>query len=288
MSLPLRSPLFVPGDRPDRVLKALRSPTDAVVVDLEDAVADAAKTPARDLVTQAITEASFPSSVRLYLRVNAIGTTWFDGDVDTCRVLGDRLDGVVLPKATAAADVLRLADELSGCAGITILPIVETAGGVLDAHAIATSTDRVETLLFGAADLCTELRVQPTPDGTELLHARSQVVLAAAAAGCPRPVDGPYLRLDDPDGLRRACAHARRLGFGGKATIHPTQLDPVRSEFAPDEHEVQWARRVDQAFAHAEEAGRGSIRLDDGTFVDYPVARRARAILADADHSETV
>jgi citrate lyase subunit beta / citryl-CoA lyase len=283
----LRTALFVPGDRPARIGKAFGCVTDAVVVDLEDAVADSEKDVARDIVTETLAATS-PAPLRLYLRVNGVGTKWFDDDLETCRALGQRLQGVVLPKATTAADVLRLVEGLRNLDDIAIVPIVETAAGVLNAYAVAASSDRVETLLFGAADLSTELQVQATPDGDELLLARSQVVLAAAAAGRRRPLDGPYLRLDDVAGLQRSSALARRLGFGGKAVIHPAQLDTVTATFAPGDDEVQWAQRVHEAFARAEKVGQGSVRLDDGTFVDYPVASRARAILADAGLAEPV
>jgi citrate lyase subunit beta/citryl-CoA lyase len=283
VSLRLRTALFAPGDRPDRVKKALRGQADAVVIDLEDAVATSEKETARDLVTQTLDTAVSGSVPALYIRVNAVDTPWFEDDLDACRAVGRSLHGVVLPKAAAAADVLRVVQGLKNLDHLRVLPIVESAEGVLNAYAVAASSDRVETLLFGAADLSTELRVQTTPDGDELLLARSQVVLAAAAAGRRRPLDGPYLRLDDVAGLQRSSAHAKRLGFGGKAVIHPAQLAPVTAAFTPADIEVDWARRVHEAFARAEAAGQGSIRLDDGTFVDYPVARRARSILADAE-----
>jgi len=283
----LRTALFVPADRPERIAKAVAQQTDAVVVDLEDAVADAAKPGARASAVRAIGETADPHPL-LMVRVNATDSPWFDDDVEALASVAGMLWGVVLPKATASADVLLLQERLTQvaherAADVRVIPIVETAAGVLSAREIAAASDAVETLLFGAADLSTELRTEASADGDELLLARSQVVLAAAAAGVGRPVDGPYLRLDDADGLRRSTEHARRLGFGGKAVIHPAQLATVASVFSPDRAEVTWARAVDAAFALAEREGRASIRLDDGTFVDYPVARRARAILAEAE-----
>jgi citrate lyase subunit beta / citryl-CoA lyase len=283
----LRTALFVPADRPERIAKAIAQQADAVVVDLEDAVANEAKPGARATAVRAIGGTAGPPPL-LMVRVNATGSRWFDDDVEALAAVTDKLWGVVLPKATAAADVLLLEERLTqvaheGAGDIRIIPIVETAAGVLSAREIAGASPAVETLLFGAADLSTELQTEATADGDELLHARSQVVLAAAAAGVGRPVDGAYLRLDDADGLRRSTEHARRLGFGGKAVIHPAQLATVFSVFSPHHSQVSWARAVDEAFAAAERDGRASIRLDDGTFVDYPVARRARAILAEAE-----
>jgi citrate lyase subunit beta / citryl-CoA lyase len=293
VGLRLRNALFVPADRPERIAKAVTQPTDAVVVDLEDAVSEDSKDGARAIAVRALRALAEPHP-HLLVRVNATGSPWFADDVDALAPLQDRLWGVVLPKATTADDVLVLQQRLASLRrgnetteSVRVLPIVETAAGVLAAHEIAAASDAVTTLLFGAADLCAELQVETTADGDELLHARSQVVLAAAAAGLARPLDGPYLRLDDTEELRRSAAYAKRLGFGGQAVIHPAQLGVVSSVFAPDGDQVRWARAVHEAFAAAEREGRASIRLADGTFVDYPVAKRARAILAEADVERT-
>jgi citrate lyase subunit beta / citryl-CoA lyase len=293
VTLRLRTALFVPADRPERIAKAVAQPTDAVVVDFEDAVADSAKESARATAVRAIGGVADPHP-HLMVRVNAADTPWFADDVAALEPVLDTLAAVVLPMTTTAEDVLLLEQRLTTAGGrrattndVRIVPIVETAAGVLAAREIAAASDRVETLLFGAADLSTELQVEATAKGEELLHARSHVVLAAAAAGVSRPVDGPYLRLDDLTGLGRSTEHARALGFAGKAVIHPSQLDTVASVLAPTAEEVRWARNVDEAFTAAERDGRASIRLDDGTFVDYPVARRARAILTEADVERT-
>ncbi|MGH3357622.1 MAG: HpcH/HpaI aldolase/citrate lyase family protein [Nocardioidaceae bacterium] len=291
MSPRLRTALFVPGDRPDRIAKAVGYPTDVVVVDLEDAVADGMKEQARDVARRATATLEHPS-VRLMVRVNPVDSPWFADDVAALEPLLNQLSAVVLPKATAddvrRLEVLltRLESATLATRGTGILPIVETAAGVLDAAGIAVGSERVETLVFGVADLSAELRIEASAEGDELLHARSHMVLACAAAGRTPPVDGPYLRLDDPDGLETSVAHARRLGFGGKAVIHPRQLDAVTAAFSPNRTEVAWARAVDAAYSAAEQTGRGAVRLDDGTFVDQPVARRARAILAEAAAQE--
>jgi citrate lyase subunit beta / citryl-CoA lyase len=302
----LRTALFVPGDRPERIANAVRCASDAVVVDLEDAVAAEAKGRARDLAVDAIageagsrTDGPWPGEPgserpAWLVRVNAADTAWFADDVAALAPVLPALSGVVLPMCTTPDDVQRLDAALTGLdvslVGPTrptaILPIVETAQGVLSAASIAAASARVHTLVFGAADLSAELGVIATPDGDELLHARSQVALATAAAGRQRPLDGPHLTLDDADGLARSAALARRLGYGGKAVIHPSQLEAVTAAFSPTAAEVDWARAVDEAFTAAEHAGRGAIRLHDGTFVDQPVAHRARAILAEVTSQE--
>jgi citrate lyase subunit beta/citryl-CoA lyase len=286
---PLRTVLFVPGDRPDRIPKAYASGADAIAVDLEDAVAASAKARARESAARAIAALDL-SDTTICVRVNALSTGLAEDDLRALVPVLGAVDLVVLPMTSDRAAVTELAGLLADAetraelppGRVAIMPLIETAAGVLAAKQIAAADDRVHTLAFGPADLSRELGVTPTADGTELFHARSQVVLAAAAAGRVPPIDGPHLDLADPDGLARSAAQARRLGFGGKQVIHPAQLAAVRRAFAPSPAELAWARDVDQAFREAERQGVGSIRLADGSFVDYPIAHRARAILAAA------
>jgi citrate lyase subunit beta/citryl-CoA lyase len=222
------------------------------------------------------------------VRVNAIDSGLADDDVAALEPILHRIDLVILPMAVAPDCVRRLAELLTRAERSTgidvgrtgIVPLVETAAGILSAPAIAASDARVHTLAFGPADLSRELGITPTADGDEFVHARSQLVLAAAAAHRPAPIDGPYLDLADGDGLNRSARRARALGFSGKQVIHPAQIATVAAAFRATAEEVDWARAVDAAFTAAEADGVSSIRLPDGTFVDYPIARRARAILA--------
>ncbi len=161
--------------------------------------------------------------------------------------------------------------------------MAETARGVLAAREIAESSPRLRTFIFGPADLGRELGVEPTAEGTEQLHARSALVLAARAAGKEGPVDGPYLKLDDDEGCAISSDWARRLGFQGKVVLHPRQLPIAAAAFAPSARDLAWAREVDRAFSEAEASGVSSIKLADGTFVDAPVAERARDILRASD-----
>lgn len=277
-----RTLLFVPGDRPERIGKAIATDADAVAVDLEDAVAPEAKSRARETVPAAV--AAVDPRDGLLLRVNALDTPYFADDLATVAALLPRLAGVLLPKVEDARAVERLDELLTGLeaaadrpVGTTaVLPIVETARGVLAAPAVAAAGPRVATLLFGTLDLASDLGVTPTVEGRELLHARSQVVLATAAAGLPGPLDGPHAALDDTDGLVRASVLARELGFTGKVVLHPRQLAPVQEAFAPTAAELARAREI---VAAAQEAGSGAFRLADGTFVDAPVLRRATSLL---------
>lgn len=288
--LRLRTLLFVPGDRPDRIPKAAAAGADGIAIDLEDAVALSRKDAARRSVAEAL-GAMPPSGPVVTVRINAVDTGLAEADVDALEPVLDRVHLVIVPMSSgpdavrAAAALLGRAERRAGLEpGRTgIIPLVETAAGIAEARDIAAADERVHTLAFGPADLSRELGVTPTADGEELFVARCQLVLAAAAAAKPQPIDGPHLDLDDADGLARSAAKARRLGFGGKQVLHPRQIPVVASAFAPTAEELRWARRVDEAFRAAEAAGVSSIRLDDGTFVDYPIAHRARALLAEDD-----
>jgi citrate lyase subunit beta / citryl-CoA lyase len=272
-------PLFVPGDRPDRVEKAVGQGADAVIIDFEDAVAPARKALARELTAGVLVRAR--PACRVLVRVNGFGSPDdLAADVEALRPCWSAVDAVVLPK-TESPEQIRHLDGLLAAAGSPagVVAILESARGIEDAAVIAAASARVATLLFGSADLSAELGVVPTPEGVELLMARSRVVLACAAAGLAKPVDGPWLILDDAAGLAESARQARRIGFGGKAAIHPQQLAAIRRAFAPTADEVDWARRVLAAFEESVAAGVGAVKLDDGTFIDAPVADRARSIL---------
>jgi citrate lyase subunit beta/citryl-CoA lyase len=275
----LRTFLFVPGDRPDRIPKALASAADCVIVDLEDSVALSQKAEARHSAVAALVQHAGSARGRLAVRVNGVASGLMSEDVAGLAGIWRHLDFIVLPMADVAAvrELARLTPD-----GPRIIPLVETAEGVLGAGAIATADPRVERLAFGPADLSAQLGITLTAEGEELMLARSQLVLASAAGGLAPPVDGPWLDLQDEAGLRTSTERARRLGFGAKQVLHPRQIAPVAEILAPTAEQLAWARAVDAAFTEAERRGVASIQLADGTFVDYPVARRARVLLGRA------
>lgn len=286
--LPLRSMLFAPGNEPRKVSKVATFGADAVILDLEDAVPAADKARARPMVRAALPDLRGPL---VCVRVNALATGLTAGDVEG--VVAEGLDAIVLPKTESGEDVVRLdaalarAEERAGLpAGrIRILPIVETARGLLEAPAIAASSPRVITLSFGSADFTRDLElpsIRWSLDGAELFYARSKVVVDARAAGRSRPIDGPYLAVRDLEGLEADCRTARRLGFQGKICIHPSQVAVANRVFGPDPGEVAFCRRVVAAFREAEARGSASIAVD-GIFVDYPIAEKAERIVALAD-----
>lgn len=261
-----RSYLFVPGHRPDRFDKAAASGADAVILDLEDAVAPDDKGAAREHVARWLS-----AERAVIVRVNAYGTPWFQEDVRVCRRPGVR--GVMLPKAERPEQLEAVRAAVG--AATPLLPIVETASGLWQAEPLARAPG-VARLVFGALDLGLDLRVS-SEEG--LVPFRVQVVLVSRVAGLPPPVDAPTTSFTDLDRVREEALRARRLGFGGKLCIHPAQISPVHAAFAPTEEEVVWARRV----LAAEAAASGGATSLDGQMVDRPVAERARAILAALD-----
>ena len=261
-----RSLLFAPGSDERKLRSALGSAADAVVADLEDAVAPARKDEARELV------ASLRPSV---VRINGADSAWFADDLALVAEL--QPDAIVLPKATPDA-VAALGPE-----GPPVIAIVETAAGLRTAYETASSA-RVAALLLGAVDLGAELGLEPRPDGLEILYARSQVVVDSAAAGIRPPFDIVHLDVRDEQGLEEECRLARSLGFRGKACIHPAQLGVVHRVFVPTAAELAWAVGVVDAYERETGEGRGVFALN-GAMVDLPVVERARRILAEAERS---
>jgi len=264
----MRSLLFVPADRPDRFENALGSGADAVVIDLEDAVAPAAK----DLAREGLMRWLGPER-HVMVRINPPGSDWFDADLAVLRLPGVR--GVVLPKAERARDVRHVA---AACAAGVVLPLVETALGMRNAHRIA-SVQGVDRLLFGTIDFQLDMGIEG--DDTELLFFRSKLVWISRLAGLPSPVDGVSPSVDAAERLLRDARRARALGFGGKLCIHPRQVPVVNAGFAPSAQAIAWARRVVEAASF----GRGGALQLDGRMIDRPVLLKAHRVLEEVDRA---
>lgn len=274
------APLFVPGDRPDRIHKAAARGARHVVIDLEDAVADGEKPRARQSAVEALSD-RWPGAEYM-VRVNAVDSgSILVEDLRALEPVLRYVDGLILPKITCADDVREIEGLLAGLSDVApvLVPTIETTEGVYHARDIARSSRSVATLLFGPVDLAAQLGIDLSAEAPGLVHARSAVVLACADAGLVSPLDGPWTNLDDAGGLERSSAHARSLGFGGKIGIHPAQVGTIETFFVPTNAQTIWAKDVLAQFDSAVGAGSGVARLPDGTFIDQPVATRARRIL---------
>ena len=289
---PLRSLLFVPGHNERHLQKAPGAGADGLILDLEDSVPPAEKQAARERVGETL---EGPEGPPRYVRVNGLesaeGEEWLRADLEA--VVRPALSGVVLPKAESAEQIQTLDIELrrlESRAGIEsgkveIIPFIESSRGVLFAYAILTASPRVASVCFGSAedgDLVTDLGCRWSAEGTELLYARSKVLLEARAAGIAHPLDGVFLGLDDEEGLLRDAENARRLGYRGKTVIHPRQVGPVNRVFSPSEQEVAYYRDMIVAFEAAEASGSGAIAFR-GKMIDRAMIRKAQTVLAQAE-----
>jgi citrate lyase subunit beta/citryl-CoA lyase len=258
----IRSWLFGPGHSERILARVFDAGADAVLLDLEDAVPAYMKVRAREQVREAL--ADHPEA---WVRINKPRGELAAADL---AAVAGRCAGIRIPKVESAADLEWVAVRAGD---LPLTCTVETALGVVRAFEIA-SCARARDLTYGGVDLSLDLGIE---DGwEETLHARSALVIASRAARKPAPIDGVYTRLHDLEGLRRQAEAVRRLGYFGKSAIHPSQVPVINEVFQPTAAEVSWARRVLDVF---ERAGGAATRLDDGEFVDVPVAERARRIL---------
>lgn len=265
--------LFVPGDRPERFDKALAAGADAVIVDLEDAVAPHAKDAARAALAAwlAARPAGAPGIV---LRTNAAETPWFEADLTLAA--HPAVQAVVLPKAETPAAIARVVAARGDGRPLPVIALIESAAGLANVRAIA-ATPGVLRLAFGSIDLQVDLGLRDATED-ELLPWRLELVLASRLAGIDQPIDGVTTALDDAERLSIDVQRARRLGFGAKLCIHPKQLSAARAGLRPSAQECDWARRV---LAAAGSSGGAAVAVD-GKMVDKPVLLRAEAIQRDA------
>lgn len=271
-----RSALYVPGDASDKLAKALDRGADEIIVDLEDAVAPAGKDAARDLVRVWLHDLPILANVGVWVRLNT-------GDLreTDVRAIADApaLTGVMVAKTETAEELVEL-DRLLTSLGSTaaVVPLLESASAVLNAVAIAKAP-RVQRLQIGEADLRADIGVTPGEDERELLHVRSHVVLASTAAGIAPPIAPVSTNFRDLDAFRASTEALARLGFVGRACIHPAQVAVANEVFTPSEEQVTRARALVEKW---ERDGAGVAVDDRGQFVDEAVIRQARLVLARA------
>jgi citrate lyase subunit beta/citryl-CoA lyase len=278
---PLRSLLFAPGNHARRVAKALSLHADAVILDLEDAVAIVEKPATRAVVAAALEQ---PRQGLLYVRVNAVDTDFCYGDL--VAVVQRGLDGIILPKVESTAGLATIdwllvqleRDRGLPRGGVDLIPIIETARGVQQIDAILAAGTRVRRVAFGAGDFTLDVGMAWSRGEAELAHARAVIVTASRSSGIDAPLDTVWVDLTDPEGLEASARTALAYGFQGKMCIHPEQIAVVNRVFTPSDAEIAFAERVAAAFAAAEAVGSAAIQLD-GKFIDYPIVYRARRVL---------
>ena len=277
-----RSLLFVPGDRPDRMEKALRASADALILDLEDAVTPDRKREARDCVANFLMRE--PRAVPLFVRINPLGSGMADNDL--AAIIAGKPEGIVLPKAEGGRSLIDLDQRLKALGDIhaMILPIAtETPAAIFALGSYGDVTPRLCGLTWGAEDLPAAIGASTSreEDGRytpPYEMARSLVLFGAHAAGVPA-IETVYPDFRDLDGLKAYVARGRRDGFSGMMAIHPAQVAPINAAFTPSKAEIEWARRVVELFDR--NPGIGVLSLD-GKMVDAPHLKQAKRLLADS------
>ena len=281
-----RSMLFLPGNAPKMIINGNYLGSDAVIFDLEDAVAPDQKDAARLLVRNVLRSITF-DLVETIVRINSIDTAYWQKDID--EILPQKPDIIMLPKTSTAADVLTVdayLTEMEEKLGyekntVRLMPLIETALGVENAFAIASASNRVTALFLGAEDLTADLRCQRTKEGREIDYARSRLVVAARAAGVD-VYDTPFTDVNDDEGIVADATYAKGLGFTGKASISPRHIDAINMVFSPTKKEILYAYEVMDAIALAKEQGKGAIALR-GKMIDAPIVNRAKQTIAAAE-----
>ena len=278
-----RSMLFLPGNNPNMLINAGCLGADAVIFDLEDAVSPAEKDAARILVRNTMRYMDL-DGCEIVVRINSVDTDFWRKDLDT--VIPCKPDVILLPKSAESADI-RLVDEYISAleeklelqrGGVQIMPLIETAMGVENAFAIASSCKRVCALFLGAEDLTADLQCKRTKEGREIEYARQRLVVAARAAGVD-VYDTPFTDVNDDEGIVQDARLAKALGFTGKASISPRHVDVINEVFSPTLAEIEYAYEVVEAIRVAKEMGKGAVSLR-GKMIDAPIVARAERTIA--------
>ena len=281
----LRSLLFVPGNTPRMLDRALGLRPDAFVPDMEDSVPWDEKANARAVTASYLPKAA-QTGVPVIPRVNSLDTGLLEADLEA--VIGPHIFGVSIGKV----DNPQIAEEIEGLLGrleseaglspghIKLVPWIESAEAIVNAYSICRASERIVAVALGAEDFTNDMEIERRDDDAELAYARSAIAVAARAAGV-LALDTPYFAFRDPDGLRANSSESRGVGFRGRFAIHPAQIDIINEVYSPSREQIGHALRVIEAFEEAAAMGRGSTSLD-GKVVDVPVVKRAQALLDQA------
>ncbi|HUS95429.1 MAG TPA: CoA ester lyase, partial [Hyphomicrobiaceae bacterium] len=279
---PNRTFLFAPGNHARKVEKVFDAGADAVILDLEDAVAISEKTATRKVVVDALQR---PRKCRGYIRVNALDTPFCFGDVEASVAKG--VDGIILPKVERAAELEKVDWMMSGleekaglrAGAIDLIPILETGRGIANAREICGAGGRLKRVAFGAGDYTRDMGMEWTLGEGELVPAQAEVVLASRINNLEPPLDTVFIHIREDEAFKASSVRARQFGFQGKMCIHPVQVPLANAAFTPTGEETAWARKIIAAFQEAEAKGSASIQVD-GYFVDYPIVVKAERVVA--------
>ena len=281
-----RSMLFLPGNTPNIIVNGEILGADAVILDLEDAVAPTEKDSARILVRNAIGRMGF-GKCEVIVRINSIDTDFWKKDLDTIIPVKPTL--IMPPKTSCAADVLAvdeyitMLEEKLGMERNTVglIPLIETALGVENAFNIASASERVKAIFLGGEDLTADLHCKRTKEGNEIAYARSRMVMAARAAGV-EVYDTPFTDVNDDEGIYTDAQYAKSLGFTGKSAISPRHVKAINSVFSPSQKDIDSAYEVMEAIRIGKEQGKGAVARR-GKMIDAPIVARAQQTIAMAE-----
>jgi len=272
----------MPGDDRRKIEKASALEVDCICMDMEDGTAVSKKAEARAVISQAMKELDFGRSERC-IRINSIGSGYEKDDLASA--LAAQPDAIVVPKIETAEQVRWVSEQIESyelsnslkLGSIRLLIGLETAKGILNLREIAEADKRLEAIIFGAEDYAASVGATRTKEATEVLYARSAVVVACAANDL-QAIDMVYIDFKDSEGLRAEAEQGARLGFSGKQVIHPNQVPVAQEAFTPSEDAVAYAKRVVESFESSQREGRGAYALD-GKMIDMPLLKNAKKVL---------
>ena len=281
-----RSMLFLPGNTPNIIVNGEILGADAVILDLEDAVAPTEKDSARILVRNAIGRMGF-GKCEVIVRINSIDTDFWKKDLDTIIPVKPAL--IMPPKTSCAEDVLAVDEYITQLEeklgmeknSVGLIPLIETALGVENAFKIASASERVQAIFLGGEDLTADLHCKRTKEGNEIAYARSRMVMAARAAGV-EVYDTPFTDVNDDEGIYTDAQYAKSLGFTGKSAISPRHVKAINQVFSPSQKDIDYAYEVMEAIRIGKEQGKGAVALR-GKMIDAPIVARAQQTIAMAE-----
>jgi citrate lyase subunit beta / citryl-CoA lyase len=267
--------LFAPGNSERKIQKALNMDVDSVIIDLEDAVTADEKNMARKLVFEILnTEELIMSQAKLYVRINSIKSPCFFEDLKMVKEL-TRVSGIMIPKSEDKSSIILAAELLSR--DLEIIPLIESAAGVMNVGAVLSSHISVKKVAFGSVDFALDIGVDWSEGGAERAYAMSKLALTSRAAGAAPPIDAVFPIIDNKDSFISDTKKGKQLGFYGKMVIHPKQIDWVKEVYAPTEKQIEWSRKVIDVFESASHSGALDL---EGKLIDRPVYLLAKRLIA--------